>query len=411
MAITLAESKVGMADHVDQAIIDEFRRNSFLLDQLTFDNAVSPGTGGSTLTYGYVKLKTPSTAEFRAINGTYSNVEAKREQKSANLKIFGGNFKIDRVLINTAGAVDELNFQMQEKIKGATNLFHNAVINGNSSNNANEFDGLAKLLAGSSTEITESVDLSTSSNMDSNYKAFLDIVDEFISQFETKPDMLLMNSKMKTKMKGIARRAGYYTRSEDAFGRAVDEYDGIPMVDLGVFFNGSTSVDIIPVNGVTGTTVIYGICLGLDGFHGVSPKGDKIISAYLPDLSSPGTVKEGDVEMVAAVVLKKTRKAGVLKGIQIAPALGSLTISSSAGTGAGDTALTVTESKGSGNIYKYKVGTAAESVVYHQDVSAWTTWNGSSDITAATGKVLTLVEATSTGLAVKAGHVTVTAHA
>lgn len=29
MAITLAEAKVGMADHVDQMVIDEFRRPNF----------------------------------------------------------------------------------------------------------------------------------------------------------------------------------------------------------------------------------------------------------------------------------------------------------------------------------------------------------------------------------------------
>ena len=65
MAITLEEAKVGMADHVDQTVIDTFRRSSLLLDRLTFDNAISPGTGGSTLTYGYVQIKTPSTAAVR----------------------------------------------------------------------------------------------------------------------------------------------------------------------------------------------------------------------------------------------------------------------------------------------------------------------------------------------------------
>ena len=75
--ITLAEAKVGMADKVDQAVIDEFRRNSLLLDKLVFDNAVSPGTAGSTLTYGYVKLKTPSTAGFRKLNNEYQSNEAK----------------------------------------------------------------------------------------------------------------------------------------------------------------------------------------------------------------------------------------------------------------------------------------------------------------------------------------------
>lgn len=57
MAITLAEAKVGMADKVDQQVIDTFRRSSLLLDRLVFDNSISPGTNGSTLSYGYVQLK------------------------------------------------------------------------------------------------------------------------------------------------------------------------------------------------------------------------------------------------------------------------------------------------------------------------------------------------------------------
>ena len=51
MPLTLAEAKVGMADKVDQQLIDMFRRDSWLLDHLTFDDCVSPGTGGSTLVY------------------------------------------------------------------------------------------------------------------------------------------------------------------------------------------------------------------------------------------------------------------------------------------------------------------------------------------------------------------------
>ena len=68
MAITLAEAKVGMADKVDQQVVDTFRRSSLLLDRLTFDNCISPGTGGSTLGYQYTMLKTPATAAVRAIN-------------------------------------------------------------------------------------------------------------------------------------------------------------------------------------------------------------------------------------------------------------------------------------------------------------------------------------------------------
>ena len=87
MAITLEEAKVGMADKVDQQVIDTFQRSSLLLDKLTFDNAISPGTGGSTLAYGYVQLKTPSTAGVRSINTEYTaGVALKNTLKAAHLK-------------------------------------------------------------------------------------------------------------------------------------------------------------------------------------------------------------------------------------------------------------------------------------------------------------------------------------
>src|SRR5690625_3059012 len=112
MQVTLEQAKVGMANKIDQFVVDEFRRASFLLDQLTFDDAVSPGTGGSTLTYGYTRLKTPSTGQFRNINEEYTPNEADRENIFVNLKIFGGSFQVDRVIQDTSGQIDEMNFQL-----------------------------------------------------------------------------------------------------------------------------------------------------------------------------------------------------------------------------------------------------------------------------------------------------------
>ena len=41
MPVTLEQAKATMQDKIIQSAIDEFRRSSFLLDQLTFDDAVS----------------------------------------------------------------------------------------------------------------------------------------------------------------------------------------------------------------------------------------------------------------------------------------------------------------------------------------------------------------------------------
>lgn len=327
MAITLAEAKVGMADKVDQKVVDTFRRSSLLLDKLVFDNAISPGTGGSTLTYGYIQLKTPSTAAVRQINSEYTAGEAKREEKTTKAVVMGGKFQIDRVLIGTAGAVDELAFQTEQKVKATANYFNNLVINGNKASSGtgvlNTFDGLDKLLTGTETEITSAVDVSTEALMNANYNALLDEVDGFLSALDGKPSMLLMNNKMLSKMRSAARRAGYYSKTRDEFGRQVETYNDIPMYDMGKYYNGTNTVDIIPETAATqsaeGKTDIYAVTIGLDGFHGVSPTGSKVINSYMPDLSKPGAVKDGEVELVAGVALKNTNKAGVLRGIKISP--------------------------------------------------------------------------------------------
>ena len=327
MAITLQEAKVGMADKVDQNVVDTFRRSSLLLDNLVFDNAISPGTSGSTLTYGYIQLKTPSTAAVRQINSEYTAGEAKREEKTTKAVVMGGKFQIDRVLIGTAGAVDELAFQAEQKIKATANYFNNLVINGNSAGSGsgvlNTFEGLDKLLTGAETEITSAVDVSTSALMDSNYNALLDEVDGFLSTLEGKPSMLLMNNKMLTKMRAAARRAGYYSKTRDEFGRTVEAYNDIPMYDMGKYYNGTNTVDIIPETAASssaeGKTDIYAVSIGLDGFHGISPTGSKVVNSYMPDLNEPGAVKDGEVELVAGVALKNTNKAGVLRGIKISP--------------------------------------------------------------------------------------------
>lgn len=327
MPITLEQAKVGMANKVDQQVIDEFRRSSLLLDRMIFDDTVSPGTGGSTLAYGYVRLKTPARAQFREINTEYTPQVADREDHIAKLKIFGGSFDIDRVIAETSGAVDEVQFQLQEKIKAASNLFHYTVINGDSAVDSKAFDGLDKALVGSSTELNTDnhIDLSDTNALDTNYKAFMDLLDDFLSELDGKPTFLLGNSKLMTKIKAVARRAGYLTQSEDAFGRKVDAYDGIPLVDLGYYVNESGAT--IPTVGivertigetaVSGLTDLYAVRLGLDGFHGATVTGNRIIRTYLPDFKQPGAVKTGEVEMVAAVVLKATRAAGVLRNIKV----------------------------------------------------------------------------------------------
>ena len=150
MAMTLAEMKVGMSDKVSQQIVDIFLRESEILQLLPFDNCVSP-QGGSTLTYSYIQKKLPSVAAFRALNAEYTANQATVEKKSAELKIFGGKFQIDRVLKEAEGPCNNMAYQIREKVLAAISLFHYTMINCDATTRSTEFDGLDKMLAGTST--------------------------------------------------------------------------------------------------------------------------------------------------------------------------------------------------------------------------------------------------------------------
>ena len=92
--------------------------------------------------------------------------------------------------------------------------------------------------------------------------------------------------------------------------------------------------------------------------------------------------------------------------------LDNLTVTSAASsTTSGKTKLTVSPAMTSGNSYKYKVADNAVLPAAGQSVKGWTAWNGTDEITAATGKEICVVECDSAYRALKAGVATVTAKA
>lgn len=95
-------------------------------------------------------------------------------------------------------------------------------------------------------------------------------------------------------------------------------------------------------------------------------------------------------------------------------ALTTLTVQSAAGTAAGDTKITVsgyTLRSGESYVYKVATGTAPSVAVGQVLTTGWTAWDGTSDITAATDKKITVAVVDATKAAIAAGSATVTAKA
>lgn len=318
MAITLEEAKKNVQDDLQIGVIDEFRKSNWILDHITFDDAVSPTGGGATPTYSYTRLKTQPTAQFREINKEYTPHEVTKERHSVDIKVFGGSYQIDRVIANMGGIVSEVELQQAQKIKAAQALFNDTFINGDSAVDSNAFDGLEKALAGSSTEYNagESViDLSTSQLVTDNFQYFLDMLDEFLRGLDGEPSFIAGNTKLISKLRACARRASMYQVTKSDWGTNVEAYGNIPFVDLGA--KPGTNTEVVDIDATKGTTSLFAARLALDGLHGVSFAGVAPVQTWLPDFTTAGAVKTGEVEMNAAIALKASKAAGVFRNIKV----------------------------------------------------------------------------------------------
>lgn len=317
MAVLLSQARLNVQDDLQAGIIDEFAKSSFILNNIPFADVVSPTGGGATLTYAYTRQITQPTAAFRKVNAEYTPQEVQKQRYTTDLKVFGGAFEIDRIIAGMGGIVDEVTWQASQKVKAASALFSDTVINGNSSTNVDVFDGLDVALTGSATEIDSgSIDLSTSANVTSNYVAFLDMLDEFLMGLDGTPSALLCNTKMAAKLRAVARRASMYQVTKDNWGRQVEMYGNIPFVDLGA--KAGSNDPIVATDGSTGKTSLYAVRFGMDAFHAISMAGQPPVKIWLPDFSTAGAVKKGEVEMVAGCALKTTKSCGVLRNIKVA---------------------------------------------------------------------------------------------
>lgn len=354
MPVTLAQAQVNVQDDVDFRIIDNLRRYSWVWDQIVFDDTVSPGTGQATYTYGYTRLKTPRSAEFRAYNTEYVPEEADSERINVDLKPHGGSFNVDRLLAAIGpSASNSTALQLQQLNIGVTQRWLYELINGDIAVNALGFDGLNKALTGTTTEydpLDNGVTLgyldATISTIDSQVKAL-----QFFAHFDawlatitpshfgggdagadhTLPPgvhAVMGNTKSMTRIKNLAKWAGLHTITRDDLGRDVERYGDWVLHDMGDGPLGTTpiirqySADADEGGGgttITGLTDLYACSFGLDALHAASPAGMPLVRTYLPDFTTSGAVKTGEMEMgPSAMVLKNSKSCGVLRKVKVA---------------------------------------------------------------------------------------------
>ena len=321
-AFTLTQAKNLSQDKLTNYVIDEFRKSP-LMDAMVFDDTVKP-QGGSTMTYVYNRVKTLATAAGRELNTEYTAQQADTEQVAVNLKVFGGSFQIDRVIANYERQVLDLGkFQLQQKTTATRALFEDWFINGDSAgSDTKSFDGLAKALKDSSTEVTldssNLLDLSSAATVKANWQSFLYELRQVEKLLDGEPGVIVVNRDLFAVFQSVADLSTQFQQTKTELGTQIVKYGNATIMKMGD--KPGTSNPIIPTDATKGTTDMYLFRIGLDAVHGVTPEGTKEPKIYLPNMTEPGAVKTGEVEMVAAMALKATRSAAVLPGIQGVPA-------------------------------------------------------------------------------------------
>lgn len=200
------------------------------------------------------------------------------------------------------------------------------MINGDSSKDSGiAFDGLSKILKGTSTEVTLDsaalLDLSTAANVKANWQSFLYELRQVEKLLDGEPGVILVNNDLFAVFQSVADLSTQFQQTKNDLGTQIVKYGNAIIMKMGD--KPGTSTPIISTDAEKGTTDMYLFRIGLDAVHGVTPEGTKEPKIYLPDMTRPGAVKTGEVEMVAAMAVKATKSAAVLHGIQVAPAQGA----------------------------------------------------------------------------------------
>lgn len=325
MAITLADAALNTQDDYDATVINEFRKSNALLDIMQFAQAVNPAGGGATLEYSYRRQITQRGADFRKLNSEVIPDKVTTQKFSTTLAEIGGSYEIDRRIAHIgAAATDEVTLQTENLIAATNAKFVDAIINGDTAVDEDGFDGLNKALTGSTTELEAGADLSTFTSAESALPV-IDAMDELSASLDGTPTAFIVNRAVFNKLRAAGRRANLYVESpvsDLTTSNGLDVFrfmfGGALLIDAGE--KSGSSDPVIPIDD-DGTTSIYAVRIGLNGFHGVTTTGGNVVQTKFPNFTDAGAVKRGEVFLEnVGVALKSTKAAAVLRNVKIRPA-------------------------------------------------------------------------------------------
>ncbi len=214
MALLLTDAQKLTNDVVVQGIIEAIVTESAVLRYLPFMEL-----NGSALTYN--QEATLSGSSWYAVADTWTEQSVTVTQKTAVLKILGGDVDVDNFLNQTFRNPNELRAEaVAKKAKGIAYAFNAAFFNGTGA--ANQPAGLVNMTTGGQ---TRSLGTNGAAPTLDDFDALIDLVKP------GKPDVIFMSKRTRRGLKKLRRGINSVLDQDiDQFGQRVEFYDGIPIV-------------------------------------------------------------------------------------------------------------------------------------------------------------------------------------
>jgi hypothetical protein len=252
------------------------------------------------------------TIDFYDVGDTWAESTPTFEQKTANLKIMGGDADVDNFIKATRSNIQDLEAAVVElKAKALRDKFEETFIYGNSATNAKQFDGLRKLID-TTTAGSQVIAMGTT-----GATLTLAKLDELIDAIKGgKPALLLMSRRSRRKLNALVRAAGGMMETDrDNWGNFIQLWDGIPVgvndwiLDTHVL---SGSVETATTGGTCST--IYAFQMGEGALCGLTSPGHITVEAI-------GSLETKDasrtrIKWYCSLALFSSIKAAALIGVQ-----------------------------------------------------------------------------------------------
>lgn len=235
-----------------------------------FLNSIPKRTINTDRLEWWLETEEDTSVGARAINGTFNEGSGQINKQNATVKLYGGHMDLDKVLVETDvnGLVGR---KLDMKLRSLGIKLTHDMIYGDSSTNPNEVNGLYRLLAESNDfytglgniMIADTASMPTLSDRDKAMARAIDdapaglqitslnvgkltyALDQAIARMPVKPDMILCGSQMRLLLKMALNESKLVTVTQDMFGQNITLYDGIPIVQLPKYANGT---DIMAFN-------------------------------------------------------------------------------------------------------------------------------------------------------------------